>query len=50
MREFDDDRLKQPQPQPVRMPSKGANAAELAEAAPWQPTRKGRDRDRHRHV
>jgi hypothetical protein len=48
MRELDDDRHKQPQP--VRMPVKGASAAELAEPSPWRPTRKDLDRHRHRHV
>jgi hypothetical protein len=47
MREYDDDAKK---PQPVRVPRKGSNAYEAAEAQPWRPTRKDLDRDRHRHV
>jgi len=47
MREYDEDSKK---PQPVRVPRKGTNAYEAAEATPWRPTRKDLDRDRHRHV
>ena len=48
MREFDEDRYKEPQP--VRVPLKGSNALETAEGRPWRLTRKDLDRDRHRHV
>jgi hypothetical protein len=48
MRDHDEEDPKKPQP--VRVPGKGINAAEAAEAAPWLPLRKDDDRDRHRHV
>jgi len=47
MREYDEDAKK---PQPVRVPRKGSNAYEAAEAVPWHSTRKDIERDRHRHV
>jgi len=47
MREYEEDPKK---PQPVRVPRKGSNAYEAAEATPWLPARKDIDRDRHRHV
>jgi hypothetical protein len=37
-------------PQPVRVPQKGPNSFEAAEAEPWFATRKDTDRGRHRHV
>ena len=37
-------------PQPVRVPKKGTNGPEAAEAFPWRAVRKDSDRDRHRHV
>jgi hypothetical protein len=48
MRELDDDGPKQAQP--VRVPSKGASAAEIAEDSPCRPARKDLDRHRRRHV
>jgi len=48
MRDYDEQDPKKPQP--VRVPLKGTNTYEAAEAAPWRHTRKDDDRDRHRHV
>jgi hypothetical protein len=47
MRDYDEADPKKPRP--VRLPKKGSNAFESAEAAPWRPL-KDLDRDRHRHV
>lgn len=47
MRDYDQADPKKPQP--VRIPKKGSNPFESAEAEPWRPL-KDVDRDRHRHV
>jgi len=48
MRDYSEEDPKKPRP--VRIPKKGSNGHEGAEAAPWSATRKDVDRDRHRHV
>jgi len=48
MRDYDEQDPKKPRP--VKAPRKGSNAFEAAEAMPWQPILKDRDRDQHRHV